>query len=57
MSDYRGTQARADALIVGCTFCHAIKGEPCVNKITDEPLWHFAAHLVRIQNAELEAPF
>ena len=53
MPDYTGSRAREDALTVGCRWCHAIAGDPCINTALDSKpvLWHFAAHTVRITDA------
>ena len=52
MPDWTGSRTREDALRVPCTHCRARAGEPCVNEITGRELWHFAAHAVRIKDAE-----
>lgn len=56
MGDWTGSRAREDALTVPCRYCHAPAGEPCINDANGRPLWHFAAHTVRIKDAGKETP-
>ena len=58
MPDWTGSAARADALQVPCRYCHAIKGNPCINTFAEgnPPLWHFAAHQRRITDAAIAHP-
>lgn len=55
MRDWTGSRARQDALTVGCRYCGAIVGEPCVTKADDRrPLEAFPAHTCRTNAAAKE---
>ena len=58
MPDFRGSAARADAILVPCRYCHAIIGDPCVNTFVEgsPPLWHFVAHQCRVADAAKTVP-
>ena len=47
----------ADAFAVSCRYCHAPIDGPCINQVTKKPMHRFAAHLIRIKDAEESDPF
>lgn len=51
MRDWIGTRVREDALVVGCRYCFAPIGSPCVVKPEGKPLEAFPAHTVRINDS------